>query len=435
MGQSPIKLICKKTHYIIFCSIKHKYYKDSKEAAYETKYVFNAINHFYNIDKCILVGTAGSDWYSLYENLYEKDSPVKPSLKYDVDYAATLLEIDSLNKKFDLDVFEIKEKLTALKESMGGFCLDIIVLKYGINSDELLMNFSLITKISEYINDKDSIYFDLTHSFRSLPVYELLAINYLKDALKKKVNIELVSYAMLEISRETGGYTPIVDLTELVNVLDWIKAAEEYNRFGTAYLLAEILEKSDGKSSLKLSKESVKALKLLGDTISANVIGDFKKLIVNIGKILKNASYKESAFVVVDSIFKDLDKRFSKSVDDDFILQLELSKWHFDKKRYFASAITLIECLLNLCCSVTNENRDTIRAKLSKAKSSDSVIGQFLSNYNKIREIRNRLSHADTTNLDDIKTLKTYADYFAGVYRNQLKVKEEYIQALISALS
>ncbi len=51
------------------------------------------------IDKIIFMGTAGSNWYLMYEHLFEEDSIIKPTLQYDETYALRLLQLEEESKK------------------------------------------------------------------------------------------------------------------------------------------------------------------------------------------------------------------------------------------------------------------------------------------------------------------------------------------------
>jgi len=199
----------------------------------ESAYVLDALWALYPIDKCILVGTAGSQWDAFYEHLCKTGRTVKDEAYLDMLVALDLEE----EEKHSLPPEYIRHKLEPLKQAMGEFCHDIIVLKYGLDEAEILQNFVLLSAVGNHIQNGDSIYFDITHSFRSLALYEYLAVSYLQNVLQKNVKLEFVSYGMFDFARENGGLAPIVDLSQLLRLTDWVKAAEEYNRFGTAKLL------------------------------------------------------------------------------------------------------------------------------------------------------------------------------------------------------
>lgn len=411
---------------------KENYYVGDKSNSFSTPYLFTAMKHFYKIEKCVFLGTCGSDWLSLYEYLHCENLLAKP---YDEEYSIKLMELFEQSEKYKIDTEKTKELLQPLKEAMGEFCLDIIVLKYGLNNDELLTNFSLISGISSFVSNGDSIYLDITHSFRSLPVYQLLTVSYLKDALKKDIRIEMVSYAMREISGDNDNCSPIVDLTQLVNILDWIKATEEFEKFGTAYFLSDLLDKD--LISLNLTREMRKALNRLNDSISVNNFDDFKSLIRKCKKITELNSKKgfQTENIVLDKIFAELADRFGDLLDDDFNLRLALAKWHFEKKRYFASAVTIIESIITFCAELTGTNsRNEVRTMLHNLDSHNSTVKQFVSRYHDMRKIRNDLAHAEALKSEDLERFEGHTKYFYSVYNNQFKDNDENLKELKNAL-
>ena len=362
-----------------------KYDKDTQEVSYleadyyipedsynihKGKYVFEALKHFYEIDQCIFVGTCGSDWASLYNYIFEESNNNNACERND-DYYNELV--------------------------------DIILLKYGLDTQELLTNFMLISQISEMIHDGDEIYFDLTHSFRSLAVYEFLVVNYLKNALKKDIKIQVVSYAMFEIARENNGLTPIVDLSELLNVIDWINAVEEYKRHGTAYLCLDLLRKN--KFGNMLTEEDKKALKMLSEPITTNNIDIFKSFIRNLEGIINTndgANEIRNDIFIVDIIFTDLHERFRYCLDDDFLFQMEFAKWHIEKKRYMVAANTVVEAFYGMVSRVTEELHEQGSSRITYLNGEDrKILKQFpkvrelIANFNQVRLIRNSLVHSE----------------------------------------
>ncbi|MDR1532358.1 MAG: TIGR02221 family CRISPR-associated protein [Clostridiales bacterium] len=392
-----------------------------------TAYVYDALKKFHDVDKCVFVGTAGSNWHLLYEHLYDKDSVITPALpEKDTDYSFELLELWDSPDKHLMDPDAVSAKLQKLREALGGFCLDILVLKYGINRDELDYNFVVLTKIAEYVRNGDEVYFDITHSFRSLAVYELLAVNYIKDAAGKKIELKYVSYGMLEASKENGGKTPIVDLLPLVDIFDFIKVAEEYERYGTAYLLYEIKD----TQTLGLSKEEKKAVKRLGDVVTASNIAEFKNLVKN----CRNIAKRNGAGIATEKMVEEITRLFGKALDedDDFLLRMEIAKWHIHKKRTQAAVITLTECILDYFSKASGIKRDTyeddtaIRRAVRSFRSSNSEAAQFVKYYeNGLRPLRNKVCHGVLLESNEFTELEKLCKHFPTAYARHFKNNPE----------
>lgn len=85
---------------------------------------------------------------------------------------------------------------------------------------------------------------DLTHSLRSHPVFLLLALAYFR-AIRENLTLGSVYYGAYVLAKEHfGGRTPIFDLRPMVELLDWIDAAQAFDRYGDATPLATLLRGS-----------------------------------------------------------------------------------------------------------------------------------------------------------------------------------------------
>ena len=428
---------------------KAKYYAEPNRNDFrETAYIFSALQHFRNIDRCIFVGTCGSNWHLFYESLYDPHSGVEiqPATDYDIAYSDSLMEIfkssDNAIKKAEMDVEDFQNLLQPLKKALSVLDAEIIILKYGRDTEENLWNFTTLASIGEFINNGDSLCFDITHSFRSLAFYELLAVSYFKDVMKKNISIDFVSYGMLEYSGENGGLTPIVDLSILVHAMDWIKAAEEYNRFGTAKLLAELFTKKKG-IGVEIKKNERNALTCLGSiAIATNGFNDFKSLIRHCRTFVASGQAENN--VILGHIFRDLEIRFGSIIDKkDELLHMELSKWHFEKGRYMESAICAVEGILDwgarLCGIRRNKakgEKEEIRVRFRKVKSTNDEVKNFINQFHLTKKYRNNLCHAVETTNEHLKKLKKCVEYFAKALdehsTSNFKNEEELIDALMA---
>lgn len=394
----------------------------------ETPYIFHAIAQleaFQPEDKLVLIGTAGSDWYSLYKYLIETD--YLEHAEWDETLAKSLSELLFSQENYKKDITLVEDVVRPIEELLKQKfqSVNIIILQYGINDEELTKNFDLLQAISEMVEDQDEIIFDITHSFRSLALFELITVNYIKEVMGKKVKIKKVTYGMLEISKEMGQKVPIVDLAPLITTMDCMKAIDEFNRFGTTYSLCEIMQ----KHPLGLEPEEQSALNLLNDNISANDFHAFKQAILACGRVLEDETIKNrndtDLNMIANKIYKQIYDQFKDAIHDEIQLQAKLALWHYDKKRYIIAAMTLMEDIVSFGCEICeieqniNVNRDNIRKKLNYGKSRNCQVGDFLAKYNKLRKIRNGLAHPvmQASLEEDIKTLGQIIKHFNTIYQ------------------
>lgn len=420
------------------------YVMENKKEEVVSAYIYDALIEYRSIDKIIFIGTAGSNWHMMYEHLFDENSKIQPVLEKDEAYAEELLELSEAKPSRDnpvkidedkthpkLDVKMVREKLQKLKDTMGDACLDIIVLHYGITEEEMNDNFNLLAEAKKYIGDEDKLSFDMTHSFRSLAFYELLALNYFKLSMKNSDSIDFISYGMLEYRDYNDNKSPIIDQSPILRLLEWTKAADEYKRFGTTYLIDELVNKED--MMYGIHKEAAKALGRLGDVVTSNNLKEIRNMISNCHKIVEKGTTGNHA---IDFIFKDIDDRFGVALrngdkqEDKIRLYIKVALWHMEKKRYIASAITIVETMLTYCDEITGilDEKDDEKKKLRNALYShyawsikEPVFREFADVYNKVRNFRNKLCHAlDYKNREELEKLKEYIENVSDLFEKKL---------------
>jgi CRISPR-associated DxTHG motif protein len=109
----------------------------------------------------------------------------------------------------------------------------------GRNDEEL---WKVFQKVVDVVEPKESVIFDITHGFRSLPFLSFLSAAYLRTV--KNIQLEAVYYGNFEARDKsvTPNRAPVIDLTRFVDLLDWMIGADRFVRFGDARDLADLLE-------------------------------------------------------------------------------------------------------------------------------------------------------------------------------------------------
>ena len=369
---------------------KAKYEIDGQ--LYEETFVTKALDTHYNIDKVFYIGTLKSMWEEVYRSYRDVEN-----LDEDV-YFQLADEIDSFDERSDVennnqmikDVFKSQDKILP------------IIIKYGLDKNELNYNIAEIIKIEEAINNGDEIYLDITHGFRSLPLIVMNVLNYLSDVSIKNFTIKGISYGMFEAKKD--DITPVVDLDIVTELHENIKAAHEFNHYGNAYLFSDLVSEN--------CKSMSKILKEFSDSKSLNHIYDLKNKINQFNSFKKE--YENLSPIQKITIPKTIDnfvKRFNQN-DSDSKFQYQLANWMFDNKQYGFASIVIIECLVTKVCelnrldSSNKSHRDLskniiVLAGRSKDKQSKGVL-----------QLKNR----DFIKEEEISLLKTALDN--PVYQN-----------------
>jgi len=165
----------------------------------------------------------------------------------------------ALSQFWDFDVMLVLTTAGAEKNSwpvvasMNDPRIRKISIPDGNSTDQMWQIFDLVI---ENVEEGDTVTFDITHAFRSLPFLAFMFAAYLKTA--RQVKIKAVLYGALEMSRETGE-APVLDLTEFISMLDWITATEQFVQTGDARRLSGLLEEhANGKESSKTAAQTLR---------------------------------------------------------------------------------------------------------------------------------------------------------------------------------
>lgn len=414
-------------------SYKRANYQWQNEEPFSTCYVADAMKHFFPVDGIMLLGTAGSDWASLYYYiLTQEDCTLKrEGAIYDERYLKSTLNLLSDSNQalefanltgdmmkngekpiyhHQLDTEKVEKALKPLQETIDG-CMDIIVLKYGVDKAEQMDNIRALYRMEELLDDGDELYIDLTHAFRSLQFFELVALTYFRKVSRKNIIIKMLSYGQFESRHEYGNITKIVDMSGLLNLMELFNAASEYRMFGT-------LHDVDGLP-LQLKTEEEEILHRFGDAISINNIVGFGDLISESHKLwlereLEKKEARHELNFLLDDVLRDIDSGFYKDKDDPTKTQLNLARWHYEHKRYLIAITTAQEAFITWGLNLIEikaksyDERDTMKTairNLGKRTKSNSVEWQISSSFNKACLCRNGVAHPQDEQFDVSKKI------------------------------
>lgn len=111
-----------------------------------------------------------------------------------------------------------------------------VPIKDGNNEDEM---WSIFQELYKNLQEEDQLYFDLTHSFRYIPMLVLVLGNYAK--FLKHITVCSITYGNYEVGRlREDKISPIIDLLPLTMLQDWTFAAADLIRNGNIQRLQEL---------------------------------------------------------------------------------------------------------------------------------------------------------------------------------------------------
>ena len=352
---------------------------------YQTDFVARALINHYRPDQVILTGTARSMWEKVYET-FAGDEWCE-EYYWDLVEKIEVSTYDNYRLQ-NADLEKVSQVLDRFLGHNGSRCL---LIKYGLNDDELCHNIAVFQDIAESLQSGDQIYLDITHSFRSLALFQYSMMSFIENLSKKQVEVKGVFYGMQEVRGEMDGKTPVIDLQYIYRLNSWIKAIHELESYGNGYLVADLVEPEN--------RDIAKKIRMFSDLMNLNYIGGIKNIEGSLRRL--DFSNISEPGKTVAGYLEDFLKRFA-GIKQDSAFQLEMAQWYFTNKRYGFGYIVLAEAIITRICEVLNlqttyEKTDREQAKgcLFNNRNSQTV-SDLKHIYNTIRNIRNNVAHALT---------------------------------------
>jgi len=150
----------------------------------------------------------------------------------------------------------------------------------GVSTAEIWNIFSQIVRNIEH---GDTVVFDITHGLRSLPFIVYMVASYLKSA--RSVTIEATYYGALDLRHEYAGKAPVIDLSQLTGLLDWMMAYENLRTTGDARRLAQLIEAASEGQREKIRNRIVRLSDSLQAISEAMLSGRADEMIRRAGEI------------------------------------------------------------------------------------------------------------------------------------------------------
>lgn len=227
-----------------------------------------------------------------------------------------------------------------------------VVLKAGVTEAEMNENYSRLSQVlNKYLNRNGGYEaaFDITHSYRSLPVYTLAALNYQKVLTWKDMDITHVYYGMFEAKNQYEGYAPVVDLGGLMKMIQLTEGVNEFKHTGSCQTIIASLpeEETDLKKSLS-------AFELAEQTNNIDMMASsLEELYHAIDTSSEEYQLQDLKMLIRDVLRREVLRKFEPEKlplvqTDPYVyadFQLAVSRWYFRKKNYGQAVLNLTETI------------------------------------------------------------------------------------------
>ena len=364
-----------------------KYKFEGSGTTYESSFVATAIYEEYEADKLFLLGTVHSMWDAVYDYFGKKNGT------YHDDVWAEICEhCEKANSQSSL---ELPHKAD-IEKALGNDSR-VVLLHYGLNEKEIEANSEAILGLAQEIRRGDEIIVDITHSFRSLPMYAMNLLIYLRNV--KQITISHICYGMLEMTRELG-YSPVVELKDLLTVNDWITGAYSMFEFGNAYKIAELVKNIDKGVGSRLERFS--------DIENLNHLTSLENQCQELQAIRTNPNLPRIAQMVITPVINEFLDSVQPQRGDDAkyahsTFQYRLACWHQQKRNYLAAYISLTEAIVSRACETQGlapENRAN-RENTKETWWDIYELKVFARLYKDVSKVRHSLAHSIEVSVEE----------------------------------
>lgn len=152
-----------------------------------------------------------------------------------------------------------------LQRNFKGLRENDVTIPEGKSEEEIWETFETVY---DQIEENDTIYFDITNGFRSLPMLAMTILSYSK--MLKNTEIKGIYYGALEAKDKKTGIVPIFDLTACNDILNWTIAANNFVKYGNSNLIGELCRKSSDSAFVKSWKRKLDKAVNLTNCIEAS---------------------------------------------------------------------------------------------------------------------------------------------------------------------
>ena len=216
-------------------------------------------------------------------------------------------------------------------------------IEAGFSEEEI---WDIFDTVYAKLQPNDQIYFDVTHAFRSIPLFSIVLFNYSK--FMKETHLMSIMYGAFEklgpafkVKEQPVDerVAPVIDLTNIARLQEYNQIASSLKDFGKAKLLKDAItanQESASDQTISNLAESISELDEYIATIdlkelkSGKFIRKFRSYYKNVkkkNKLVKPISnildelYKETADFVEENSYQNIEAAINWTIKHDMLMQ------------------------------------------------------------------------------------------------------------------
>jgi CRISPR-associated Csx2 family protein len=280
------------------------------------------------------------------------------------------------------------------------------------------------------VENGETVYFDITHSFRFIPSIVLLALIYLKEV--KRIDLQSVFYGNFEATKSGFDYAPVFDILPFVDLAEWLFGARVFKEFGLGSILGDKIKTVQAEIRRK-SKEGPEKLIKLGTRLNnlssalavGNAIGVGENALkltnfINQNKDKIETEVREYVPPLVPLIEGIVDEYAQFGLEDIQLNMKELEReeslirWYLEKKDIGKALQLFREFIVNTVLYINAgstrewlklDNRLPVERQLHNLKVVNTEVGRL---WGEIAFERNLIAHCGFNNQDKFNPNKEY---------------------------
>ncbi len=229
----------------------------------------------------------------------------------------------------DIEKIGLERRLQELKESMGlAPTIESVEIKEGFNETEIWDIFNVVYNT---LQENDEIHFDMTHAFRSIPLFSIVLFNYAKFI--KHILLSSVMYGAFEKlgpAYKVRGIpleerkVDVIDLNNVVRLQEYNQVASGLRTFGRVGELSGLVNNNDIESN-NVIKDFSEAISELDHNINTISLQKLKKgkYIYKFKSSYKNIRKQQALPKPIQKICDALDEDIKDFVEQDDYANIE----------------------------------------------------------------------------------------------------------------
>lgn len=284
-------------------------------SVFSTRFLGLGLTEQLKPQKLLLVGTSGSMWDVFFEN---------QAAVHD-EHILKLMEAVEQER---VDEALLQPCIPKMEQQLG--CkVECVIIRYARDEAEQV---DLLHRIAEALNEGDEISIDITHSFRHLPMLALVAARFLKNI--KNIQTHNIYYGAFGMNQKNAP-APVIDLSGMLKMLDWVDALSAYNHSGNYQVFADLFREEGADKAAECLKDAAFYENTNQIHAARSSLGAFRNM--------------ETAGSPLIGLFaQELDKRTEWAERSRYYdHQLQSAQLHLDKANYWRAGILIHEAWIS----------------------------------------------------------------------------------------